>query len=91
MRWCVGTPVASAIREHSPSSAASLERIAAAARSIEELGEDWFASWIIALLVAGALGRAGQIAEGIASVEKAIERPNARRTLANRRVAARER
>ena len=40
----------------------------------EELGEDWFGSWIIALLMAEALGRAGQIAEGIATVEKAIER-----------------
>ena len=40
----------------------------------EELGEDWFGSWIIALLMAEALGRAGQIAEGLATVEKAIER-----------------
>ena len=33
----------------------------------EELGEDWYGSWIITLLMAGALGRAGQIADGLAS------------------------
>ena len=40
----------------------------------EELGEDWFGSWIITPLMADALGRVGQIAEGLATVEKAIER-----------------
>jgi predicted ATPase len=40
----------------------------------EELAEDWFGSWIITLLIAEALGRAGQIADGLAVVERAIAR-----------------
>jgi predicted ATPase len=40
----------------------------------EELEEDWFALWIITLLFAEALGRAGQIVDGLAVVERGIER-----------------
>jgi predicted ATPase len=40
----------------------------------EELKEDWFALWIITLLFAEAFGRAGQIVDGLAVVERGIER-----------------
>jgi predicted ATPase/DNA-binding winged helix-turn-helix (wHTH) protein len=40
----------------------------------EELSEDWSALWIITLLIAEAFGRAGQIVDGLAVVERAIER-----------------
>jgi predicted ATPase/DNA-binding winged helix-turn-helix (wHTH) protein len=39
-----------------------------------ELGDDWFAAFNMAVLMSEALGRAGEIDEGLVAVDKAIER-----------------
>jgi hypothetical protein len=39
-----------------------------------QLGDDWFAAFNMAVLMSEALGRAGEVAEGLAAVDEAIER-----------------